>query len=225
MITAEMEMATDGTAEATVDVILAEEANLKRFARRLVRCESDADDLVQETLLRAFRARDRFLPGTSVRAWTTTILRRVFLTGAIRTRRRGMVTETACGETFEVAEDRSQSWPNDVEPTLEALISTLDDPFRWALERVPVLYRQAFCMSVIQELSCAEIAAKLRVPKGTAMSRVHRARESLRRDLGAPHALEGSDYGDNRRSSGPSVTKAFAPTLVRGPRKLRKAAG
>src|SRR5262245_48824345 len=81
----------------TVELILGERDRLLNVARRLTRCEHDAQDLVQDTMLRAYRARARFQPGTSVRAWTTTILRRVFLTGALRSRRRGVETDTDLG--------------------------------------------------------------------------------------------------------------------------------
>ena len=55
---------------ATVAAILEEEPHLRRFARRFVRCEADGEDLVQDTILLAYKARDRFEPGTSARAWT-----------------------------------------------------------------------------------------------------------------------------------------------------------
>src|SRR6185503_11999661 len=87
--------------EDVVDQILGEQDSLRRLARRLSRCEADAEDLVQNTLMRAYRARDRFTPGTSVRAWTATILRRVFLTDVLRTKRRGLENDTDAGEPLE----------------------------------------------------------------------------------------------------------------------------
>jgi RNA polymerase sigma-70 factor (ECF subfamily) len=172
----------DGATTVT-DMILAEELRLRRMARRLVRCESDADDLVQDTLLRAFRARDRFEPGTSVRAWTTTILRRVFLTGVNRGRRRGLANDTDAGAPLDRAAGVAAPTAEDERPALASLFERLDDRVKTALERVPELYRTPFLLSVLDEMSCAEIAARLGVPEGTVMSRIHRAREKLKADL------------------------------------------
>jgi RNA polymerase sigma-70 factor, ECF subfamily len=169
--------------ESVTELILAEEANLRRVARRLVRCESDADDLVQDALLRAFRARERFEPGTSVRAWTTTILRRVFLTGAIRDRRRGLETDTDAGEPLDRIAGAAAPSSDDAVPALAALLERVDDAVKVAIERVPDLYRVPFLLSVIEDLSCSDIAERLDVPQGTVMSRIHRAREKLKRDL------------------------------------------
>src|SRR5262245_52803943 len=87
--------------ENPTELILGEEGRLKRLARRLTRCQADADDLVQTTLLRAYRARSRFEPGTSIRAWTATILRRVFLTDTARSKRRGLENDTDAGEPLD----------------------------------------------------------------------------------------------------------------------------
>lgn len=169
--------------EAVTGLILAEEVHLRRLARRLAPCESDADDLVQDTLLRAFRARARFEPGTSVRAWTTTILRRVFLTGVIRHKRRGLETDTDVGEPLGRTAGIAAPSFEEAAPGLKAVLDQLDDRVKLAIERVPETYRTPFLLSVIEEMSCSDIAERLGVPQGTVMSRVHRAREKLKRDL------------------------------------------
>lgn len=169
--------------DAVTELILAEESHLRRAARRLARCEADADDLVQDTLLRAFRARDRFQPGTSVRAWTTTILRRVFLTAVVRNKRRRLETDTDSGSPLARTPGTAAPASSTQSPTLPVLLEQVEDSVRRALRRVPELYRTPFLLSVIDELSCSEIAQRLGVPEGTVMSRIHRARERLKRDL------------------------------------------
>ena len=169
--------------DAVTELILAEESHLRRAARRLARCEADADDLVQDTLLRAFRARDRFQPGTSVRAWTTTILRRVFLTAVVRNKRRRLETDTDSGSPLSRTPGLAAPASSMQSPSFTVLLEHVEDNVRRALQRVPDLYRTPFLLSVIDELSCSEIARRLGVPEGTVMSRIHRARERLKRDL------------------------------------------
>jgi len=169
--------------DETTDLILDAEPYLRGLARRLARCDSDADDLVQDTLLRAYRARRRFRPGSSVRAWTTTILRRVFLTGAVRAKRRGTLTDTDSGGTLDYAVERSASPHDDPAPNVEALGERLEDDVKRALDRVPEVYRTSFFLSVVRDESCDEIALQLGVAPGTVMSRVHRARKRLLGDL------------------------------------------
>src|SRR6185436_14266724 len=147
-----------------------EERHLRRFARRFARCDSDADDLVQETLLRAYGARDRFEPGTSVRAWTRTILRRLFLTGAINAKRRGLQTETDAGWLLDTASGRA-SMTCEAAPDVESIGEGLDESVKRALERVPEIYRTSFLLATLRDLSCEEIGQQLRVPVGTVMSR------------------------------------------------------
>jgi len=178
-----VQTATAQAAEPIVGQILAEEEHLRRVAHRLTRCDADADDLVQDTLFRAYRARDRFQPGTSIRAWTTTILRRVFLTGAIRTRRRGLETDTDAGEPLAQTSGRAPETTRDHPASIDRIAEQLEDPVKRALLRVPEIYQLPFYLSVIEDLTCSEIAERLGVPEGTVMSRIHRARERLKRDL------------------------------------------
>jgi len=165
------------------DLILREESRLRRIARRLTRCEADAEDLVQDTLLRAFHARERFEIGTSIRAWTRTILRRVFLTGAERARRRRMETDTDAGGPLATKSDRGAAALVDAPLPYETLVERLEDPVKRALERIPEIYRTPFLLAVVEDLSYDEISRRIEVPQGTVMSRIHRARRALRRDL------------------------------------------
>jgi RNA polymerase sigma-70 factor (ECF subfamily) len=169
--------------DLTTDLILAEEPVLRRLARRLTRCEADAEDLVQNTLLRAFRARGRFEPGTSIRAWTATILRRVFLTDVVRAKRRGLETDTDAGDPLEHAPGALAPSSQEETPNFEHLVERLEDPVKRALKRVPEVYRTPFLLAIVEDLTCSEIARRLSIPEGTAMSRIHRAREHLKRDL------------------------------------------
>lgn len=169
--------------DLVTDLILAEEPVLRRLARRLTRCDADAEDLVQNTLLRAFRARGRFEPGTSIRAWTATILRRVFLTDVVRAKRRGVETDTDAGDPLERAAGSLAPTSLEETPNFDRLAERLEDPVKRALERVPEVYRVPFLLAIVEDLTCSEIARRLGIPEGTAMSRIHRAREHLKRDL------------------------------------------
>lgn len=167
---------------STVDLILGEQVHLHRIARHFVNCDPDADDLVQETMMRAYVARNRFTPGTSIRAWTTTILRRVFLTYAMRDRRRAVQTDTDSGNLLETVIDRGA--PDAPEPVaFSAHAEEFDETVKHALDRIPKRYSQALHMAVMRDMTCKEISRAVSIPPGTVMSRVHRARERLRADL------------------------------------------
>jgi RNA polymerase sigma-70 factor, ECF subfamily len=185
---------------ATIEEILGEEEHLRRIARRLTRCDADAEDLVQETLMRAWRARDRFEPGTSMRAWTTTILRRVFLTDAIRAKRRGLCNDTDAGGPLANTSGPSFGWRQESAPSVTGFLERLDDAVKRALDHVPEVYRTPFFLAVIEGLSCAEIAQRLRTPEGTVMSRIHRARQRLKTEL-----LHGRYLADAMRRPRPTV--------------------
>src|SRR6185369_1916583 len=67
--------------------------------------------------------------------------------------------------------------------TYDHLLERLDDPMKRALDRVPEIYRAPFIMAILEGLTCAEIATRLGVPEGTVLSRIHRARARIKRDL------------------------------------------
>jgi RNA polymerase sigma-70 factor (ECF subfamily) len=164
-----------GSATQTIDVILAEEDYMRRVARRLTRSEADADDLLQETLLRAFRASNRFTPGTNVRAWMATIMRRVFLTQSCRARRHHESSETDVGGGIDQRPQPARPLGVDVGRLREHVTDSM-----WrALQSVPEHYRVAFLLHTVAELRCDEIGERLGIAEGTAMSRCHRARRRL----------------------------------------------
>jgi RNA polymerase sigma-70 factor (ECF subfamily) len=138
-------------------------------AYRMTGNAHDAEDLVQETFLRAHRAFDKFEPGSNARAWLHTILVRVRTDLYRRSKRRP--------ETVELVGDG----PGVAAPQ-DALASGREDLER-ALLSLPEVFRDAVVLRDVQELSYAEIAAALGVPIGTVMSRIHRGRALLRQAL------------------------------------------
>jgi RNA polymerase sigma-70 factor, ECF subfamily len=131
---------------------------------------ADAEDLVQETFLRAYRAFDRFTPGTNIRAWLFTILYRV-RTDALRRTGRSPETVELAGEGPGVAADQE----------VQAQVGT--DLAR-ALAALPELFRAAVLLRDGEGLTYEEIARVMEVPIGTVMSRIHRGRALLRAALG-----------------------------------------
>jgi RNA polymerase sigma-70 factor (ECF subfamily) len=138
-------------------------------AYRMTGNAHDAEDLVQETFLRAHRAFDRFEPGSNARAWLHTILQRVRTDMFRRTRRRP--------ETVELLGEGPAT-----PPPQDALASGREDLER-ALRALPDAFREAVVLRDVQELSYAEIASALGIPAGTVMSRIHRGRALLREAL------------------------------------------
>jgi RNA polymerase sigma-70 factor (ECF subfamily) len=145
--------------------------HLKRLyaaAYRMTGNAADAEDLVQETLLRAYRGFDRYAPGTNIKAWLYTILQRV-RTDALRKRGRSP-------ETVELADD-GPPVPGAQQGALQW--RDLDQ----ALRSLPEAFRSAVVLRDVEELSYGEIATALDVPIGTVMSRIHRGRALIRAAL------------------------------------------
>jgi RNA polymerase sigma-70 factor (ECF subfamily) len=140
-------------------------------AYRMTRNAHDAEDLVQETFLRAYRSFDRFAPGTNIRAWLHTILQRV-RTDALRKAGRSPATVELQDEEPAIA------------PPQERLASGGEAVVR-ALERLPEAFRAAVVLRDVEDFSYEEIATILDVPIGTVMSRIHRGRALLRQTLAA----------------------------------------
>ncbi|MGB7220022.1 MAG: sigma-70 family RNA polymerase sigma factor [Vicinamibacterales bacterium] len=153
--------------------------SLYRTALRLTRRQADADDLVQETYLKAFRAADRFAPGTNLRAWLFTILHN---TARNRLRDRARDQVTIDSEIVERAAEAAAPglWAGPL-PTPESLMldGTLMPELEAAIASLPDVFRQAIWLRDVEEFSYAEIAEMLAVPIGTVMSRISRGRRLL----------------------------------------------
>ncbi len=149
--------------------------SLYRTALRLTRSPADAEDLVQDTYLKAFRAADRFEPGTNLRAWLFTILHN---TARNRVRDRAREAVTVDSEAVEAAADAGMGGSGDTPESL-LLRDTLGPELQAAIDALPDAFRQAVWLRDVEEFSYAEIARMLDIPPGTVMSRISRGRRML----------------------------------------------
>lgn len=147
--------------------------SLYGMALRLTRRPQDAEDLVQDTYLKAFRAADQFERGTNLKAWLFTILHNTFRN---RLRSNGRNPVDVNSETVERAADVAGD-----EHTPEQILAraTLDVDLKQALDSLPEAFRQAVWLRDVEEFTYAEIASVLNVPIGTVMSRISRGRKML----------------------------------------------
>jgi RNA polymerase sigma-70 factor (ECF subfamily) len=157
-------------------------APLYATALRLTRNRADAEDLVQDTLVKALRFSDRFERGTNLRAWLSTILHNTW-----RNRLRDTGREAAALEVnsslLEEADAAADGSPGSETPEQLLLRKTLDADLRAALDEVPDNFRQAVWLRDVEEFSYAEIAEMLDIPIGTVMSRISRGRRMLLEQL------------------------------------------
>lgn len=142
---------------------------LRGFARKLCLDADFAEDLVQDTVLRAWRGRESFVEGTNLKAWTFTILRNAFLSEVRRNRLR---TTVPMGE--EVAMGSAP-------PAQEGSIHL--NELASVLAKLPVERRQAVMLVAVEGLSYEEAAVKCGCPTGTIKSRVARARATISQEL------------------------------------------
>jgi len=151
-------------------------------ALRLTRNPTDAEDLVQETFLRAYRGFAGFEPGTNLRAWLYRILMNTFI-NAYRKKQR---------EPQTISDDEVEDWylyskmvEGGAEPSAEAnVIDALpDEDVQEALQSLPEQFRTAVLLADVEGFSYKEIAEIMDVPIGTVMSRLHRGRKALEKRL------------------------------------------
>jgi RNA polymerase sigma-70 factor (ECF subfamily) len=156
--------------------------NLYSAALRMTRNPTDAEDLVQETYLRAYRGFSGFEEGTNLRAWMYRILTNTFI-NSYRKKQREPVT---------VQEDDLDEWylfdrlgESGVEPSAEAEVirGMPDEDVQKALEALPEGFRLAVLLADVEGFSYKEIAEILGIPIGTVMSRLHRGRRALEKAL------------------------------------------
>jgi len=152
---------------------------LFRLAMWFERDRSEAEDLVQETMMQALQSFQRFQPGTNCRAWLTTILQNV---RSNRRRARGR------SPLVEDPDDRIGHATPFVPPVPQQLT---DEDLLSALKRIPASFQEVIVLCDVEELTYKEIADALTIPLGTVMSRLHRGRALLRAELGASTAAFG----------------------------------
>src|SRR3954471_10645998 len=151
-------------------------------ALRLTRRAADAEDLVQDTYLKAFRSAHQFEPGTNLKAWLFTILHNTFRNVRRHDGRSPVDVDS------EAVERAANDGPADQSPEQILTRQTLDADLQEALDALPDAFRQAVWLRDVEELSYAEIAEVLAVPIGTVMSRISRGRRALSEALQARRA-------------------------------------
>lgn len=173
---------------------------LFRLAMRLTRNEKDAEDLVQDTYLRAYRFYHHFEPGTNVRAWLFRILKNQFLNRLQQEKGvRAMVDLSEAAESRAVLES---AFPHSVArtPEQEVMDSVTAGEVEEALAILPPEYRRVVTLALSEEMSYKEIARTMRIPIGTVMSRLHRGRRMLQERL--------HDYAARRHLVGRATLEA-----------------
>jgi RNA polymerase sigma factor (sigma-70 family) len=147
--------------------------SLYNFARWLAQNQNDAEDLVQETYLKALRSYASFEPGTNFRAWIFQILKNTFLGSCSKLERR-----------MTLAMDSEEDLPATSDTPESLLIGRSDiDAVRSAIEQLPVIFREVILLCDVEDASYREIAEILSIPIGTVMSRLARARKMVRASL------------------------------------------
>ena len=154
------------------------------MAVRLAHNADDANDLLQETVLRAWRFFDQFQPGTNCRAWLLTILFNNFRNGYRRASREQPASATADFDHRLEATSLSQQ-PREGNPETAVSARSLDSEVEGAFNSIPDEFRSALLLIDVQELSYREASQVLEVPVGTIKSRVSRGRTLMREALQA----------------------------------------
>jgi RNA polymerase sigma-70 factor (ECF subfamily) len=158
--------------------------SLYRLALRLTTDPSRAEDLVQDTVLKAFRSWQSFQPGTSIRSWLFTILRNTFINDYRRRKREPIPMDLEVAEpmaTFRAAEDE--------DPEGAFFNRIVDAKVLEAIDALPEDFREVLVLSDVENMPYAEIARMLNLPVGTVKSRLFRARRQLQKVL-HDHAVE-----------------------------------
>jgi RNA polymerase sigma-70 factor, ECF subfamily len=164
-------------------------AKLYNFAHWLTQNHSEAEDLVQETCVKALKGFDSFRQGTNFRAWIYRILRNTFLTSCAGLR----------AATISFDSDEAESPEPVAGGTPETIfLSHVDQQaIQEALEALSVQFREVILLCDVEEMSYQEIAETLAIPIGTVMSRLSRGRRAMRESLNHT-GVRGSSRGTNR---------------------------
>ncbi len=151
---------------------------LYRVALRLTGNASDADDLVQETMLKAYRAWDQYEKGTNAKGWLLTILRHAFINEYRRRTRHPETVDLDTIEPFAVFGEIQEE-----DPQGAFFDRIVDDEVLRAIDALPEAFRETLVLSDVEGMSYQEIGKILEIPVGTVKSRLFRARQLLQAKL------------------------------------------
>ena len=165
---------TEGRSQPTID--LSEYVDgLYSYALVLSRDRTEAEDLVQETCLRAIRAMGSLRPDSNAKGWLVTILRNIWFN---QLRQRRTVREVV--ELDLHVDDANRAADSRKDPHATYVSNIEQEQVRTAIQQLPVEFREVIILREYEDLSYQEIAAVLECPLGTVMSRLARARSKLR---------------------------------------------
>ncbi|MFO0616917.1 MAG: sigma-70 family RNA polymerase sigma factor [Polyangiaceae bacterium] len=193
-------------------------------ASRMTRSSAEAEDLVQDTIVKAIRARDQFEAGTNLKAWLLRIQTNTFIN---RYRRGGMERDLFDGPDADPLADGwmgASTMRSMRDPETQALAPLVEAELGKALAELPEDFRLAVVLSDVEELSYKEIAEVMGCPIGTVMSRLHRGRKLLQTRL-REHALAmgllKDNGGEDRVQSSPELQVTREPTDINAYRRRR----
>ena len=153
-------------------------------ALRMTRNPADAEDLVQETMLRAYRSFNRFEPGTNLKAWLFRILTNAYINVYRKRQREPQKVSQDDIEEFDLYQELKDHDPQfSATPESIVLDSLVDSDIIEAIDALPEQFRLAVILSDIEGFTYAEMAEIMDVPLGTVMSRLHRGRKALQKRL------------------------------------------
>lgn len=156
---------------------------LMALATRLTRRRSEAEDLVQDTLVKALRAREQYRTETNLRAWLLKILRNTFLNGYRRQTLERRVLDGPEKDPLAAAWIGAASLRGMRDPDTNRLHAQLERQLKDAIDELPPDFRMTVLLADVEELSYREIAEAMECPVGTVMSRLHRGRRLLKSRL------------------------------------------
>lgn len=157
---------------------------LYRVALRLTADPTQAEDLVQDTMLKAYRSWQQYQPGTNARGWLLTILRNTFINDYRRRKHEPIAMDLEAAEPHALYRSIQ-----DTDPEGNFFSQIVDARVLEAIDALPTEFREVLALSDIEGMSYGEIAATLKIPVGTVKSRLFRARRQLQAVL-YNHAIE-----------------------------------
>ncbi|MCB1009003.1 MAG: sigma-70 family RNA polymerase sigma factor [Acidobacteria bacterium] len=185
---------------------------LYNTAYRMARNAEDAEDLVQETYLKAYRSFDQFTPGTNLKAWLFKILKNTFINEYRKRQSKPAASDFSEIEGSFESQVRTDPSAQIKNPEEEILDASFDEGVQDALDHLPPDYRMAVLLADLEGFSYKEIAEILDIPVGTVMSRLYRGRKLLEKAL----LVYARDHGYLRGDAEPTKRRTRQDDAVGG---------